>query len=262
MKKQEIVRDTENMMSELRRYIKDPPSPEKVKRVSQKKELLERQYEEVIEKLDFLPKRSLPENIGLLHLYFEEQLEKAGDDLGRLGRRTGVQIPDRLGFKEGLKPESREELAILLSQVSAVKELITITIGAGVNQISSISPLPLTEDRFVKVSGKDLLEELEIELILRAEVSTLVKLLHQLATCPPFFTVEEVELTAISPTRRVSARREVTGGRRRRAGRREEIAIRESVDRVEEGRESTEKAVEMELEARILISTQLLLEEN
>ncbi len=256
VKRQKTVGQIKEMTDDLRRYAKDPPSPEKVKRVSREKELLEEQYNDVIEELDFLPRKSLPEKIGLRHLYFEEQLEKAEDGLGRLGRKTGVQIPDRLGFKME-KPESREELAILLSQVAAVKELITITIGAGVNHISSISPLPLTEDRFVKVSGKDLLEELDIELSLRADLAALIKLLHQLTACPHFFTVKEVKLTASSPIRRetTSARREVTG-RRGRRGR-----GRELVDTVEK-RGSTEKAVERELEARILISTQLLLEEN
>ena len=261
VKRQEAVKETEKMITKLRRYIKDPPSPEKVTRLNREKELLEGQYEDVVRELDFLSKRSLPEKTGLLHLYFEEQLERAEDDLDRLGKKTGIEVPARLGFKME-KPQSKEELAILLSHVATVKELVTIAIGAGVNQISSINPIPLTEeDRFVNVSGKPLLEELDLELSLRAEVSTLTRLLYQLTTCSHFFTVKEVQLKSVSP----SPRRETTSSRGeprrrgRRARRREEI--KELVDTAEV-KESTRKAVERELEVKILVSTRLLVGES
>ena len=250
-------REIKDKMAILKRYRKNPPSPEMVNRFSREKELLERQYEDVTKELAFLPKRSLPEKIGLLHLYFEEQLEKAEDDLDRLEKKTGIAVPARLGF-EMEKPQNEDELAILLSQVAAVKELITIAIGAGVNQVSSINPLPLTEDRFIKVSGKPLLEELDMELSLRADLPALTNLLYQLSTCPHFWTSEKLELKSVSP----SPRGEVPPpGRQPRRGRRgREVVTGEPVAGGGERRYAQKRTV-TELEARILISTRMLLDQ-
>jgi len=243
----------EEKVSQLRRYRSNPFSPEMIVRFSQDKEMLEKQYKEVTETLNFAQQVPLPEETGQFHLYFEEQLEKVGNDLDRLEKNTGIKIPDRLGFGKE-KPQNREELSVLLSQLAFAGELISIVAETRVSDLSSFQPLPLAEGRFMKVSGKSLFEELEFELKVRAKISTLTKLLYRLANDSYFFTVKDLEIRPVSGKSKKTSRDrgERTGRGRRR--RRTTTMLTEKLP--EENFEAKKgEGEESELEAKILVST-------
>ena len=284
VRRQEVIKATEEKLAQLRRYRDDPPSPEMVDRLGQEKEMLENQYEEVIKILNFAQPVPLPEDPGdPLFLdeqieRFERQIEKAKDELGRLAERTGINIPERLGFREE-RPESREELSILLSQLLLARELVTLVIETGVSELFLLNPLhPLLleevrpeevevhrpvpprppgdmldvppemlemmlmfpmeigpgipdrrqrdflveEDKFAQVLG---LEKLEFELGVRAEMSALTNLLHQIANHSYFFAVQDLEIRSVRARREraLPEVRERDRRRRRRVPQRREM---------------------------------------
>lgn len=306
VRKQGAVKAMEEKLAQLQRHRDDPPSPEVIVKLSQKKEELESQYEGAIKVLNFPSRVSLPEDTGdPLFLdeqieSFKRQIERAESELGRLVRGTDINLPERLGFREE-RPESREELSMLWSQLVLVRELVTLAIEAGVSELFLLNPLPppregevtlprermeippgremrememppgfelppgldvsdrqrrvlpVEEDRFIQVLG---LEKLEFELGVRAEISALTNLLHQIANHSYFFAVKDLEVrpVAVRRERALPEVREREGRRRRRVP--PEMEILPGIEPEEE--EELAEEVGRKLEARILVSTRLL----
>lgn len=270
VRRQKLIKETEDKVSQLRRYRKDTPSPEMIAKLKREKEMLENQYEEVMKTLNFAQRVPLPGEIGKLHLYFEEQIERAEKELGHLEEISGINIPDRLGFKQE-RPQSREELSALLSQLASARELVSLVAEAGVSNLSILSPLPFSGEgaadrvspgekglpprRGIPPAAKDKfsLKELEFELGVRAEISALGNLLYRLANHSCFFTVKDLEIKLVSSGRRETLRDRREQGRRGR--RRGELIEELPRERFEERERLPER---VELEAKLLVATRLL----
>jgi len=261
VKRQEVIDLTKQKVAQLQKYADNPPSPGMIAKLTKEKELLKEQYAKVIKTLDFDRLVSLPGETGQLNLYFEEQLEKVGNDLRSLKGMTAIEIPPRLGFKRE-KPGSKKELSMLLSQLMTAKELLTLVAKSGVSNLDTFNPLPFSLEGaksnmggmgvVVSLSGdtssQRLLEELNFELGVRASISTLTNLLYQLANRSPFFTVKSLEIKSVVSGREASPR---SRGGRLRQGRRAVSIGKQSLER---GKREDEKK---ELEVNLLLSVWL-----
>ena len=255
LKRRKVVRATVEAIAQLRRYKKELPSPRVITELKRDKERLESQYEEVVKNLNFAQRVPLPKNIGKLNLYFEEQIENVQKELKVLEERTGIKIPDRLGFEQE-RPQSREELSALVSQLDSARKLASLVVEAGVSDLSVLRPLPLAKDRFVKVSGNLSLEDLKFELEVRARAPSLTKLLYRLANYSSFFIVENLEIKTVTGKEKRSSRPDEVQRRRRRSVSPEDLPG----EKVAEEKEKTaDEGGETELQAKLFIATQLLL---
>jgi len=256
MKKQKVIQATEEKIAQLLRYQDEPPSKKMIGKLSRENKRLGEQYKEVIKTLHFARSVSVPKVTGQLSLYFEEQLEEAGNELGGLAGTAGIKIPERLGFGKE-KVQSKEELSLLLSQLAAAKELATLVINSGVSDLSVFTPLPLSSKGVTNSaggevgqgSGKSPFKELGFELDVRAKISVLTKLLYQLENYS--FTVKNMKIKSVN-----GGEREVPSVSRRQVRRRRRLPY-ESLpeDRL---KEKEKVAGPVELEAKLLVSTRLL----
>ncbi len=256
MKRQKVIQATEEKIAQLRRYQNEPPSKKMISALSREKKRLGEQYKEVIKTLHFARLVPVPKVTGQLSLYFEEQLEEAGNELGDLAGTAGIKIPDRLGFGKE-KPQSKEELSLLLSQLGSAKELVTLVINSGVSNLSAFTPLPLPSqgvtnsagDEVGQGSAKSPFKELGFELDVRAKISALTKLLYQLENYS--FTVKDIRIKSVS-----GGVQEVPSVGRGQVRRRRRKTYESLPGKQLKEKEKT--AGPVELEAKLLVSTRLL----
>lgn len=264
VRRQEVVKMLEEKLVQLQRYRDDPPSAEMIDKLSREKEELEKQYKEVVKILNFAQRISLPKDTGD-PLFFDEQIEKferqieqVEDELGRLAERSGINIPERLGFSKE-RPESREELSLLLSQLALVRELVILIIETGVGELSLLNP-----QKGATTLPQERIEKLEFELRVKTKMPALTSFLYRIANYSYFFTVQDLEIRSVAVKREertLPEVREREGRRRRMSPQRLEI-LQEGEGRREEMQPGeTEKPAEevgRELEVRLIVSSRLV----
>ncbi len=283
IKRQTVSQATEEKIAQLRRYRKEPPSQKMIVELSREKKNLGEQYKKVIKTLHFARPVPVQKVTGPRALYFEQQLEEAGNNLGTLAETSGMKIPDRLGFGKE-KPQSKEELSLLLSQLDAAKKLVALVIKSGVSSLSVLNPLPLPSpgvanipqqgvapgpspgiatsssggDEFGQGSNKSSFKELQFDLQVRAKISALTKLLYELENYS--FTVTNLEIKSVSGGEREipSVSQGQIGRRRRRVLYGSPLNRYGSPLPGNRLKEKEKTVAPVELEAKLLVSTRLL----
>lgn len=194
--------------TEMERFLANPPSRERITRLFEEKEILTTQYIEMANKMGFFhpdPLLNFPahfqgmemepllEAFGtrVLRDYFEKELKAREIGLRHLGERQGLTIPLRLGFREE-RPETPQELALLLAGVASVETLLTIAMNAGISEFSSIVPPSPPYKEGVTPDFKELI----IGLTIKTDALALIKLLDQLTTGEHFFIIAGLEVVS------------------------------------------------------------------
>jgi len=172
-KDEDKILPTEEMVKSLEDYIKRDKS----------------NYDQLKKFVD-PPKEYLPENTDEAGLYFIEQLHIATKRLRRQANSLKIKIPDTFGFSEDM-PENIENVELLLKELEVVDRLTTLLMEQGVEEISLIKPLTVTEQRDEE-SQKLFYREIPVQLSFLCSSSALVNVLYQMKNFSPVLVVKDI----------------------------------------------------------------------
>jgi hypothetical protein len=179
--------EIKNIYQELKKYEtakEKAPSPELIKKLTQKKEFLEKQFEIMVTNFStrypFPPKFEKYPSIEFKeYIYFNE------DKLHKIAKKRNVGIPISLGFqKTGLVDPS--QISNLTLQFEVIKDLINLIIDSGIMEISNLTTGAPQKVAFYEI--------VPIKLTITGTSNDIIRCLRYFDNPSSYFTVENITI--------------------------------------------------------------------
>ncbi|MBU4312842.1 MAG: hypothetical protein KJ706_09020 [Candidatus Omnitrophica bacterium] len=185
--------ELERKTREIKKYIAATgsfPSKESFDKLEKEGMALQRKFEELADFID-PEKTRISDASSEAGLYFIEKLHDLMKRFSEEASSKGVELPENLGFGDGLPKESMVES--LLRQLETAELAISVLLESETIEFSAIKPLKSIE--YIEPLSKDVLyTELPLQISMRLDTDAFVNLLLELKNASPIVSVKEVHI--------------------------------------------------------------------